>query len=264
MRQAVEDSYSAIARGESCDCSLSTASPTAQSCCSKETSLVTFESNPVIESQSCCKPAAQVTRSPEASTTIETYVPSLGCGNPISIANLQPGEVVLDVGSGGGLDALLAAKKVGKDGKVIGVDMTEPMLERARIAAMKVGVENVEFRFGYAENLPLEDSYVDVVISNCVINLCEEKGLAFCEIYRVLQQGGRLEVSDIVTSGPFPFNLRTEAQEWAACVSGALPESEYLDLIAQAGFKDVLTRNSTDYVQTSGVQVLSVHVSARK
>jgi arsenite methyltransferase len=189
---------------------------------------------------------------------------SLGCGNPIVMSALKPGEIVLDIGSGGGLDAFLAAGKVGPTGKVIGVDMTPAMLERARTSAKRSGITNVEFRQGYAEDLPVDDSSVDVILSNCVINLTEDKGRVFREAFRVLKPGGRLEVSDMVTSGPMPMDLRESAAGWAECVTGALPEQEYLDLVSQAGFQNVTTRRSASMGESGEVYVYSVIASARK
>ena len=189
---------------------------------------------------------------------------SLGCGNPIALANLRPGEVVVDIGSGGGLDSFLAAQRVGPGGRVIGVDMTDAMLERATRAAQKAGYTNVEFRKGQAESLPVEDGSVDVILSNCVINLCEDKGQVFQEAYRVLKPGGRLEVSDMVTSGALSVKSRQESSEWSECVSGALPEREYLDLIEGAGFTQVKTRTSVSGGTLDDADVYSVIVSAVK
>jgi arsenite methyltransferase len=189
---------------------------------------------------------------------------SLGCGNPIALANLRKGEVVLDIGSGGGIDAFLAARRVGSEGKVIGVDMTPAMLARARKTAEKAGVTNVEFRQGQAEAMPVENNSVDVIISNCVINLCEDKGAVFAEAFRVLKSGGRLEVSDVVTSGTLPLEIRYNSHEWAECVSGAIPEQEYLDLIAQAGFDTVQTRRRTHSGSVGGIDVYSAIISAQK
>ena len=157
---------------------------------------------------------------------------------------MQPGQVVLDIGSGGGIDVFLASQKVGPDGKAIGVDMTHSMLERARRTAEKNGLTNVEFRQGYADTLPVDDASVDWIISNCVINLTEDKGKVFREAYRALKDGGRLEVSDVVTSGSLSAAGRQSAEQWGGCVFGALPEGEYLDLIAQAGFSEVRSRRS--------------------
>jgi ubiquinone/menaquinone biosynthesis C-methylase UbiE len=189
---------------------------------------------------------------------------SLGCGNPLAMAELQSGEVVLDIGSGGGLDCFLAAARVGAEGRVIGVDMTSPMLERARAAAQRSGINTIEFREGLAENLPVEDNSVNVVMSNCVINLAEDKGLVFNEAFRVIQPGGRLEVSDIVTSSSMPAEVIENGQAWADCISGALPEQEYLDLVAQAGFEQITLRRKTSAGTYAGVTIYSVAVSARK
>jgi arsenite methyltransferase len=189
---------------------------------------------------------------------------SLGCGNPLAMATLKEGETVLDIGSGGGLDAFIAARRVGATGRVIGVDMTPAMLERARLAAQKGGYRNVEFRQGYAENIPVEDGTVDVIISNCVINLTEDKAKVFAEAYRALKPGGRLEVNDMVFAGAILPAARTLAQGWAECISGALPEQEYVDLVKQAGFRDVTLRRSTSEGVSAGVAVYSVQVSAIK
>lgn len=189
---------------------------------------------------------------------------SLGCGNPTAMANLKPGEIVLDIGSGGGIDAFIAAKKVGSNGYVIGVDMTPAMLNRARASAMKANISNVEFRYGHAESIPVEDYSIDVIISNCVINLCEDKGLVFKEAFRTLKPGGRLEISDMVTSRPLSVSERMKAFEWAECISGALPEKEYLDLIAEAGFENLRIARSTSSGEMDGVSVYSAIVSAYK
>jgi arsenite methyltransferase len=167
---------------------------------------------------------------------------SLGCGDPITAAALQSGETVLDLGSGGGLDCFLSAKQVGETGHVIGVDMTPEMLERARASAVRMGIQNVEFREGYLESLPVEDNSVDVVISNCVINLSPDKPQVFREIFRALKPGGRLAVSDTVTNGPLPEELKKDMQAWGACVAGALDVSEYVTDLIEAGFSDVTVK----------------------
>jgi arsenite methyltransferase len=164
---------------------------------------------------------------------------SLGCGDPISLAELQPGQTVLDLGSGGGLDCILAAQKVGETGRVIGVDMTPEMLEKARANVQRLGLENVEFRQGYLESLPLGDDSIDVVISNCVINLSPDKPQVFREIFRVLKPGGRVAVSDIVTNGPLPESVKSSLSGWAACVSGAIDISDYVQAMLAAGLEDV-------------------------
>ena len=162
-----------------------------------------------------------------------------GCGNPTAIAGLKEGEVVLDLGSGGGIDVFLSAKMVGPTGKAIGVDMTDEMLALARKNAEELGFENVEFRKGDIEDLPVEDESIDVIISNCVINLAPDKDKVFREAYRVLKPGGRITVSDIVTDGPLPQEIKDNPDAWAACVSGALDKEEYLQKIRNAGFEDV-------------------------
>jgi ubiquinone/menaquinone biosynthesis C-methylase UbiE len=172
----------------------------------------------------------------------------LGCGNPLAIAELQPGEVVLDLGSGGGIDCFLAAKKVGPEGQVIGLDMTPDMIRLARRNAKKIGMKNVDFRFGEMEDMPLPDSSVDVIISNCVINLSPDKDSVFREAYRVLRPGGRLSVSDIVVDGDLPQVIRARMDAWAACVAGALDESIYLNKMRAAGFQkvEVLSREHSE------------------
>ena len=163
----------------------------------------------------------------------------LGCGNPIAFASLKKGEIVLDLGSGSGFDAFLAARAVGEGGRVIGVDMTQDMLQKAEENARKCGFSNVEFRFGEIENLPVEDNAVDVVISNCVINLSPDKEKVFKEAYRVLRPGGRLMVSDIVVTKPIPKILARSMQMYAACVAGAVLKENYLKLVKGVGFEEV-------------------------
>jgi SAM-dependent methyltransferase len=164
---------------------------------------------------------------------------SLGCGNPLAIADLRPGEVVLDLGSGGGIDCFLAARQVGPQGTVIGLDMTTDMVKLARRNARKIGVTNVEFQWGEMEEMPLPDASVDVVISNCVINLSPDKDAVFAEAFRVLRPGGRLSVADIVIDGSLPRAIRQSMDAWAGCVAGALDEAVYLGKIRAAGFEDV-------------------------
>ena len=194
---------------------------------------------------------------------------SLGCGNPIGAAALQPGETALDLGSGGGLDCFLAAKQVGESGHVIGVDMTAEMLERARAAASRLGVRNVEFRDGYLESIPVEDASVDAVISNCVINLSPDKPQVFREIFRVLKPGGRVAVSDIVTDGPLPEELKKDMAAWGACVAGALDVTEYTTGLTEAGFTDVKVQpkgDASEIVEADGLKgkVFSATITARK
>ncbi|HSR20182.1 MAG TPA: arsenite methyltransferase, partial [Anaerolineales bacterium] len=164
---------------------------------------------------------------------------TLGCGNPIAIASLKQGESVLDLGSGGGLDCFLAARQVGQNGRVIGVDMTPEMIERARENAARLQVANVEFRQGYLEKLPVDDSSIDVVISNCVINLTPDKFRVFQEIARVLKPGKRMAISDVVSHGPVPAALRKNVEAWGACLGGALEVKEWERGLEQAGFEDI-------------------------
>ncbi|MGC9444286.1 MAG: arsenite methyltransferase [Candidatus Methanospirareceae archaeon] len=176
----------------------------------------------------------------ELSSVPEGAVLGLGCGNPTALAELQEGETVLDLGPGGGLDVFLAAQKVGAQGKVIGVDMTPEMIEKARENARKGNYQNVEFRLGEIENLPVEDNSIDVIISNCVINLSPDKLATFKEAFRVLRQNGRLLISDVVTEGKLPEDVRRSFEAWAGCIAGALEKQEYLDTIKKAGFRDVM------------------------
>jgi 2-polyprenyl-3-methyl-5-hydroxy-6-metoxy-1,4-benzoquinol methylase len=164
---------------------------------------------------------------------------SLGCGNPTALAELKPGETVLDLGSGGGIDVLLSARRVSPGGKAYGLDMTDEMLALARENQKKAGIENVEFLKGEIENIPLPDNSVDVLISNCVINLSSDKDRVLREAFRVLKPGGRFAVSDIVTRGAMDPEIRECALLWAGCVSGALEENEYCAKLAAAGFGDI-------------------------
>lgn len=161
---------------------------------------------------------------------------SLGCGNPTALAELKPGETVLDLGSGGGIDVLLSAKRVGPTGKAYGLDMTDEMLALARENQRKAGVENVEFLKGEIENIPLPDQSVDVIISNCVINLSADKDRVIRETYRVLKPGGRFAVSDVVVRGEVPEEVRHNAELWVGCIAGAMQETEYVRKLAGAGF----------------------------
>jgi arsenite methyltransferase len=195
---------------------------------------------------SCCRPgacdpitsnlydASQTDAIPE-----HALLASLGCGNPTALAKLNPGEVVLDLGSGGGIDVLLSAKRVGPTGKAYGLDMTDEMLALANENKRKAGVENVEFLRGEIESIPLPDNSVDVVISNCVINLSSDKDRVFREAFRVLKPGGRFAVSDVVTRGDVPDEIRRNVLLWIGCVAGALEENEYRAKLAAAGFENI-------------------------
>ncbi len=164
---------------------------------------------------------------------------SLGCGNPTALIDLQAGQTVLDLGSGGGIDVLLSARRVGPEGKVYGLDMTDAMLALARENQRKAGVANVEFLKGEIENIPLPDNSVDVIISNCVINLSSDKGRVLREAFRVLRPGGRFAVSDVVVRGEVPADIRRSVELWVGCVAGALEESEYRRLLGEAGFEAI-------------------------
>ena len=164
---------------------------------------------------------------------------SLGCGNPTALAELKPGETVLDLGSGGGIDVLLSARRVGPTGFAYGLDMTDEMLALAEQNKAEAGAENVQFLKGHIEEIPLSDASVDVVISNCVINLAADKGQVLREAYRVLKPGGRFAVSDVVAQGTLPDDLRADMEAWVGCVAGALEEQEYRRLLTDAGFGDI-------------------------
>lgn len=169
----------------------------------------------------------------------EAAAASLGCGNPTALAELKPGENVLDLGSGGGIDVLLSAKRVGPTGKAYGLDMTDEMLALARENQRKAGVQNVEFLKGEIEQIPLPDDTVDVIISNCVINLSADKDRVLAEAFRVLKPGGRFAVSDVVVRGEIPAAIRHSVELWIGCVAGALEEQEYRDKLAKAGFEAI-------------------------
>lgn len=216
----------------------------------------------VTRNQSCCSPAAEVGGccAPGDDPSLRVgYTPGdlaavpqganlgLGCGNPVALAALQPGEVVLDLGSGAGFDAFLAARRVGPTGRVIGVDMTPEMIARATALAAEHGYSQVEFRLGDIEALPVADASVDVILSNCVVNLTTDKAQAFREAFRVLKPGGRLQVSDLVLARPLPPALREDLDAYAACVSGALLKADYLEAIQAAGFAQVAVVGESRY-----------------
>ena len=250
IKEHVKKRYGEIAKTECSSCS--------SSCCS---------------SSSCGTPPQYVAwklgYSPDDIESVpDDSVLGLGCGNPVALASLKEGETVLDLGSGGGIDVFLAAKKVGSSGKVIGVDMTEEMVARAKASALKHGYKNVEFRLGEIENLPVEDETVDVIISNCVINLAPDKLKVFQEAYRALKPSGRLMVSDLVTEGKLPEEIRKSYAAWAGCIAGALEKREYLDTIKRAGFKNVKVVSEKAYTidisQELKGKITSVQVEAYK
>lgn len=219
IKSIVKDSYANIARSSgSCGCG---------SCGCDSNKTVQKQSGEMGYSQD------EMNQAPSGSNL------GLGCGNPVAIASLKEGEVVLDLGSGAGFDAFLASRKVGASGKVIGVDMTDEMLEKANENAKKGNYTNIEFRKGDIEDLPVEDNFVDVVISNCVINLAPSKEKVFNEIYRVLKPGGRLMVSDTVLIKPLPEELKKDKDLLIGCVSGAILKQDYLDLLEKTGFSNI-------------------------
>jgi SAM-dependent methyltransferase len=179
----------------------------------------------------------------------EEAVLGLGCGNPTALAELKEGERVLDLGAGAGIDVFLAANRVGPQGIVIGVDMTEEMVNKAKKVAEKYGYTNVEFRLGEIEKIPVDDTSMDVIISNCVINLSPDKLKTFREAYRVLKPGGRILISDLVTEEALPEEIKRNFDAWAACVSGALVKQEYIETIKKAGFNNVHTVQENTYFE---------------
>lgn len=199
----------------------------------------------------------------------ELAILGVGCGNPTALADLEVGETVLDLGSGAGIDVFLAAQKVGKRGRVIGVDLTEDMVAKGRQLAQEHGFGNVEFRQGDIERLPVASATVDVVISNCVINLTPDKLTSFKEVHRVLKPGGRILIADLVTACPLPADVRASAAAWADCLAGALARESYLETIRRAGFAEVAVVSESSY-EAPGMaerlrgKILSVKVRAVK
>ena len=202
--------------------------------------------------------AAQVQDLPQ-----EAILASLGCGNPTALAALGPGETVLDLGSGGGIDVLLSARRVGPSGKVYGLDMTDEMLELARANQQRAGVSNVEFLRGEIENIPLPDASVDVIISNCVINLSSDKDAVLRQAFRVLKPGGRFAVSDVVVRGEVPAEVRRNMELWAGCIAGALEENDYLAKLRAAGFADPSIEPTRIYEEYGG-NFMGAFIRARK
>ena len=260
----------------------------ATSCCGPAPSASGCAPSP---SASCCAPSPNAdlldisqglyNADESGEVPLEARLASLGCGNPVALAELRPGETVLDLGSGGGIDVLLSARRVGPEGMAYGLDMTDEMLALARRNQREAGVANAEFLKGDIEAVPLPDASVDVVLSNCVVNLAPDKGKVLAEAFRVLRPGGRLAVADIVFLGDVaavPDDLRRQVEAWAACVAGALGEDEYLERLDAAGFVDARLDVLTEY-DTSGaaspcgvpglrlpesVRLASAFVSARK
>jgi SAM-dependent methyltransferase len=245
------------------------------------TALQVFEKDSTSEASccgsSCCQPGTSIkdpitsdlyTQMELGEIPVAAALASLGCGNPTALAELQPGEKVLDLGSGGGIDVLLSAKRVGPTGFAYGLDMTDPMLELAERNRQEAGIENVRFLKGIIEAMPLPDSSVNVVISNCVINLSADKGQVLREAYRVLTPGGRFAVSDIIVQGQLPPALRQDLESWSGCIAGALEEETYRSLLQAAGFADieidVTRRYSLAEIAISGASASVAALSAEE
>ncbi len=244
IKEAVRENYGSVARqvsgGQRASCCGSSAAAT--SCCGPDARTAGRQEN-----------AALLYTGPVAATLPENVTgASLGCGDPTAIADLKPGQVVLDLGSGGGIDCFLAARKVGPTGRVIGLDMTPDMIRLAQRNAKEMRADNVEFRLGEIEDIPLPDASVDVIISNCVVNLSPDKDAVFREAYRVLRPGGALSISDMVTTRPLPDPIRQRVEAWASCVGGALVEEDYLNRMRRAGFASVEVR-SRDFLSISRI-----------
>ncbi len=247
IKEAVKGKYSQIAKQDQ------------QSCCSS----CSGGGSSILQSEGIGYETDDLERVPEEA------IMGLGCGNPTATADLKVGEVVLDLGSGAGVDVFLAASKVGATGKAIGVDMTKEMIDKANRIAVNHGYQNVDFRLGEMENLPVEDETVDAIISNCVVNLSPDKSKVFQEAYRALRPGGRLTVSDIVSEEQLPDEIRTDSNAWACCIGGALEQREYLEKIKGAGFEDVKVVSSREfYIDNQANQtkekLLSITVKAYK
>lgn len=244
IKKAVEEKYAAIARGERTSCCSTTDAPGGK----------LYNVATMAQGYS----ATELEALPEGANL------GLGCGDPTADADLQPGQTVLDLGSGAGVDCFLAARRVGPAGRVIGVDMTDDMLARARANAARGGFTNVEFRRGEIEKLPVESSTVDRIISNCVINLAPDKARVFAEAYRVLKPGGSITVSDIVSIGSIPDSARADLEAWAGCTVGALEKHAYLAVVRAAGFSEVAVVKQVEYEygRTAGYALASLTVRA--
>jgi arsenite methyltransferase len=242
IKKHVKQRYAAVARDGGCGCD--------SVCCSDENQTVT----PLIDYGELILDIV-----PEADL-------GLGCGIPTQNAGIKKGDTVLDLGSGAGVDVFLAAKAVGKQGMVIGVDMTPEMIAKAWNNAVKGGFDNVEFRMGDIEDLPVSSGSVNVVISNCVINLVPDKKRVFAEIYRVLKSGGHFTISDMVTYGKVPESIRENMELWAGCISGALDRDEYVEIIRQSGFGEIFIKNFSEYDAFKGDDygIASITIEAYK
>jgi arsenite methyltransferase len=238
IKERVRENYAREARR------VTEGAPKASCCGSAQPNYDAITSNLYSDSETCALPA-------------DAVAASLGCGNPTALAELKPGETVLDLGSGGGIDVLLSARRVGPTGKAYGLDMTDEMLALARENQRKAGVRNVEFVKGEIESIPLPDNSVDVIISNCVINISADKDKVLEEAFRVLRPGGRLAVSDIVVRGEMPAEIRSRADLWTLCVCGALEEQEYRSKLIKAGFERVEVEPTRIYTSADAISLLA-------
>jgi len=232
IKEAVRDRYAGHAQNATSCCSSSVKPTSEASCCGAGA--------PSISEQLGYDPA-DLAGIPEGADL------GLGCGNPLAMLELKDGETVVDLGSGGGIDCFLAANRVGPTGHVIGVDMTPEMLARARRNAAQGGFDNVEFRLGEIEHLPVEDGSVDAIISNCVVNLVPDKRQVFADAFRVLRSGGRMSLSDIVTLGEIPLRIRESAEAYVSCLSGAILREDYVVLMSEVGFTDIEVTESRSF-----------------
>ncbi|KXB04064.1 arsenite S-adenosylmethyltransferase [candidate division MSBL1 archaeon SCGC-AAA382A03] len=244
LKEFVKDKYSEIAKtSNSCCCSTS--------CCG---------STPETRSEQIGYSEGDLKKVPAEA------VKGLGCGNPVNRLELEKGESLLDLGSGLGIDVFLASEKVGSEGRAVGIDASEEMVQNATGIAEKNGYENVEFKQGEIEEIPFEDETFDAVTSNCVINLSTDKLRTYEEIYRVLKPGGRILISDIVTDGELPEEIRKNPEAWASCIGGAVEKAEYLDIIEKAGFEeiDVISQSTFESYEELETEILSIQVKASK
>jgi len=245
IKKKVRESYGEIAKkGSSCCCS-----PTNEPCCGSEAKTA---------SKAIGYSDQEIASVPEGANL------GLGCGNPIALASMKPGETVLDLGSGPGFDSFLAAQKVGKTGKVIGIDMTPEMIAKARENARKGDYKNVEFRLGEIEKLPAEDNSVDIVISNCVINLSPDKEKVFKEAFRVLKPGGRLMVSDLVLLKELPESVKNSEAAYIGCIAGAMLKKDYINAARKAGFKDLKIVGEVPFAIEAADYVASIKLAGVK
>lgn len=246
MKDLIKKIYASIAKGEK------------KTCCSNEKKCGCGGKTSEV-SQYVGYSAEDLASIPEGSDM------GLGCGNPTAFASLKEGEVVVDLGSGGGIDVFLASRRIGQSGKAIGIDMTEAMVEKARVNAGKAGLKNVEFKIGEIENIPMDDSSTDCIISNCVINLSSDKQRVFNEAYRILKPGGRLMVSDMVLLEELPQHVKESAAMYAGCVSGALYKDDYIGMIRKAGFDkvDIIREDGVDLMKYIGSDKVISDIAAR-